>query len=150
MHSWSTQLLCVLMWRTHSFDFTRKREIYIGPISTDVSLLTAFSFKSRAAALNNMRRKVEGVMNEWLFQRYGMWPCDGRILWEFKDKICWVLLSVITKMTSSWEHMGTERLWVTGEEMGCLTPPCEQQGRFLNAGTVSYATEAFKTDVFIL
>lgn len=45
----------------------------------------------------------------------------GQILHEFWARVCSVLFNVITNMTSFWEHIGTERLWVTGEEMGCLT-----------------------------
>lgn len=45
----------------------------------------------------------------------------GLIVGESRAGVRSVLLSVITNMTSSWEHIGIERPRVPGEEMGCLT-----------------------------
>lgn len=62
------------------------------------------------ALMNKARRRVEGVMNYWVISDVWHALSAGQILGEFGARICGVLLSVITNMTSSWEHIGTERL----------------------------------------
>lgn len=98
----------------HSFGFPWNRNIWICMSSTGVAVV----FSPEACGKINQQMCKRWDILQALSPESQM-LCD---LWVTAAKMCGVLFSIsVRKMITSQEHKETEELWVTGEEMACLT-----------------------------